>query len=139
MAAAVVVLLIGTLVVRGQFFGTGNPDDIEEPIAVENPEEEIWEELDSIDDIARETDCKTYTLSNVSKSYKVKKVEVAKKQKHVKITYKSEKYKDKILLEYKEEENAPDVTEQFSEHNELKTEKIVTRKLRCMGTKTATP
>ena len=67
-AAAVVVLLVGTLVARGQFFGTSNPNDIKEPVVVEEPEEEIWIELDSIDDIATETDCKTYTLSNVSKS-----------------------------------------------------------------------
>ncbi len=134
-AAAVVVLLVGTLVARGQFFGTSNPNDIKEPVVVEEPEEEIWIELDSIDDIATETDCKTYTLSNVSKSYKVKKVQVAKEQKHVKITYKSEKYKDKILLEYKEEENAPDVTEQFSEQNELKTEKVGDKEVTMYGNK----
>lgn len=74
--------------------------------------------------IAKETDCRTYKLGNVSKSYRVKKVEVKKKAKHVKITYRNKKKKDKILFEYKEEENAPDVINQFTEKNELKKEKV---------------
>lgn len=134
-AAAIVVVFIGTLVARGKFFGADNPGGVDDPVVIEKPEEEIWEELASIDDIAKETDCKTYTLSNVSKSYKVKKVEVAKKQKHVKITYKSEQYKDKILLEYKEEENASEVIDQFSEHNELKTEKVGDKEVTMYGDK----
>lgn len=134
-AAAIVVVFIGTLVARGKLFGADNPGGVDDPVVIEKPEEEIWEELASIDDIAKETDCKTYTLSNVSKSYKVKKVEVAKKQKHVKITYKSEQYKDKILLEYKEEENASEVIDQFSEHNELKTEKVGDKEVTMYGDK----
>lgn len=123
-AAAVLVLLAGTWVVSRQFFvnrGENNPGD---QVIVAGEEEEIWEELDSVDAIAAETDCRTYTLSNVSKNYKVKKVEVAKKQKHVKITYKNEKEKDKILLEYKEEENESAVIGQFDERKELAKEKV---------------
>lgn len=123
-AAAVVVLLVGALVIRSNFF-TGQDGKIpEDEIILAGNEEEIWEELDSVEDISKETDCRTYTLSNVSKSYKVKKVEVAKKQKHVKITYKHKKQDDKILLEYKEEENASAVIEQFDEEKELTKEKV---------------
>lgn len=123
-AAAVVVLLVGALVIRSNFF-TGQDGKIpEDEIILAGNEEEIWEELDSVEDISKETDCRTYTLSNVSKSYKVKKVEVAKKQKHVKITYKHKKQDDKILLEYKEEENASAVIEQFDEEKKLTKEKV---------------
>ena len=123
-AAAVVVLLVGALVIRSNFF-TGQDGKIpEDDIILAGNEEEIWEELDSVEDISKETDCRTYTLSNVSKSYKVKKVEVAKKQKHVKITYKHKRQDDKILLEYKEEENASAVIGQFDEEKELTKEKV---------------
>lgn len=123
-AAAVVVLLVGALVIRSNFF-TGQDGKIpEDDIILAGNEEGIWEELDSVEDISKETDCRTYTLSNVSKSYKVKKVEVAKKQKHVKITYKHKKQDDKILLEYKEEENASAVIEQFDEEKKLTKEKV---------------
>lgn len=132
-AAAFVVLVAAAFVVRNQFLGEGNDDKVKNPVVVAGNEEEVWEELESVDDIARETDCKTYTLSNISKSYKVKKVEVANEQRHVKITYKSEKHKDKILLEYKEEENASDVTEQFAEQKELTKEKIGDKEVTMYG------
>ena len=123
-AAAVVVLLVGALVIRSNFFAGQDGKIPEDDIILAGNEEEIWEELDSVEDISKETDCRTYTLSNVSKSYKVKKVEVAKKQKHVKITYKHKKQDDKILLEYKEEENASAVIEQFDEEKKLTKEKV---------------
>lgn len=123
-AAAVVLLLVGTWMLKGSLFPGQNREDPPENIIVADSDEEIWEELDSVDAIAKETDCRTYTLSNVSKGYKVKKVEVAKKQKHVKITYKNNKRKDRILLEYKEEENAPAVIEQFEKENELTKETV---------------
>lgn len=123
-SAAAVVLLAGAWVFGRQFFV--NPDEKmpEDEVILAEKEEEVWEELDSVDAIATETDCRTYTLGNVSKNYKVKKVEVAKKQKHVKITYKNVKQKDKILLEYKEEENSPAVIEQFEQEKELTKEKV---------------
>lgn len=123
-AVAFVAVVISALVIRAQFFTNGNEDDPLNPTIVASGEEEVWEELESIDAIGKETDCRTYTLSNVSKSYKVKKVEVAKKQKHVKITYHSKKHQDEILLEYKEEENAPEVTNKFEEEKELTKEKV---------------
>lgn len=123
-AAAAIVLLAGTWVISRQFFVNTDENTPKNDIILAENEEEIWEELESVDAIATETDCRTYTLSNVSKSYKVKKVEVAKKQKHVKITYKNEKQKDKILLEYKEEENAPAVIGQFDQEKELTREKV---------------
>lgn len=123
-AAAAVVLLVGALVIRSNFFAGQDGKMPEDDIILAGNEEEIWEELDSVEDISKETDCRTYTLSNVSKSYKVKKVEVAKKQKHVKITYKNKKQDDKILLEYKEEENASAVIGQFDEEKELTKEKV---------------
>lgn len=123
-AAAAIVLLAGTWVISRQIFVKRDDNVPKNDIILAENEEEIWEELESVDAIATETDCRTYTLSNVSKSYKVKKVEVAKKQKHVKITYKNEKQKDKILLEYKEEENAPAVIGQFEQEKELTREKV---------------
>lgn len=134
-AAALVVLIAGAVFVRSQFLGENDPGNVDDPVIIADSEEEIWEELASVEDIARETDCRTYTLSNVSKSYKVNKVEVAKKQKHVKITYNSEKHKDEILLEYKEEENASVITEQFSEQNELKKEKVGDKEVTMYGDK----
>lgn len=123
-AAAAIVLLTGTWVISRQIFVKPDENIPKNDIILAENEEEIWEELESVDAIATETDCRTYTLSNVSKSYQVKKVEVAKKQKHVKITYKNEKKKDKILLEYKEEENAPAVIGQFEQEKELTKEKV---------------
>ena len=123
-AAAVVVLLVGAWVVGNSLFPGREGKTPDDDIIMAGNEEEIWEELDSVEDISKETDCRTYTLSNVSKSYKVKKVEVAKKQKHVKITYKNKKKDDKILLEYKEEENASAVIGQFDEEKELTKEKV---------------
>lgn len=123
-AAAVVLLLAGTWMLRNQLFLGEESKDPHDPVIVAETDEEVWEELDSVDAIATETDCRTYILSNVSKGYKVKKVEVEKKQKHVKITYKHEKRNDRILLEYKEEENAPAVIDQFETEKELTKETV---------------
>ncbi len=123
-AVAAIALLVSTWVIQSRLFpGANKPEPITN-IPIAGNEEEVWEELDSVEAIARETDCRTYTLGNVSKGYKVKKVEVARKQKHVKITYKHKKQNDKILLEYKEEENAPAVIGQFEQEKELKKEKV---------------
>ena len=125
MAAAVVVLVVAvTAVVSKGFFGDKLKKQPKQGEIVASSDEEEWQELDSIEAIAKETDCRTYKLGNVSKSYRVKKVEVKKKAKHVKITYRNKKKKDKILFEYKEEENAPDVINQFTEKNELKKETV---------------
>ncbi|MCH5266358.1 MAG: hypothetical protein J1F02_10695 [Lachnospiraceae bacterium] len=124
-AAAFAVILASAALIRIQFTGENNGDDMPGTAATANPAEVIvWEELDSIDDIEKKTDCKTYTLGNLSRGYKVRKVQVAKEQKHVKITYRNEEKKDRILFEYKEEENASDVTEQFAEETELAMEKV---------------
>ncbi len=123
-AAAFVALVVSAVVIGNQFMGTDNSGDVNHPVVIAENDREEWIELDSIRDIAEKTDCKTYTLSNVSKSYKVKEIRVEKEKKHVKITYKSKKHKDKILFEYKEEENAPDVTEQFAEQEELAKETV---------------
>lgn len=123
-AAAVVLLLAGTWMLRNQLFLGEDRKAPRDPVIVAETDEEVWEELDSVDAIAKETDCRTYILSNVSKGYKVKKVEVEKKQKHVKITYKEEKRNDRILLEYKEEENAPAVIDQFETERELTKETV---------------
>lgn len=123
-AAAIVLLLVGTWMLRSSLFPGQNKENPTGDIIAADSGEEIWEELASVDAIAKETDCRTYTLSNVSKGYKVKKVEVAKKQKHVKITYRNKKQKDRILLEYKEEENAPAVIGQFEEEKELAKETV---------------
>lgn len=134
-AASLVVLVAGAFVIRSQFLGGSQLGDTGDFTIIAEEEPEDWEELKSVKDIAKETDCKTYTLGHVSKSYRVRKVEVKKKQKHVRITYKSEKYKDKILLEYKEEENASEVTEQFAQSNELTKEKIGDKEVTMYGDK----
>lgn len=134
-AAAVVLLLAGTWILRGKLFKNESPKEPLKDIVIADSGEEVWEELDSIDAIATETDCRTYTLSNVSKGYKVKKVEVEKKQKHVKITYKNKKRKDRILLEYKEEENASAVIGQFNEEKELKKETVGDSEVTMYGDK----
>ena len=102
MAAAVAVLVVAiTAVVSKGFFGGKLKKQPKQGEIVASSDEEEWQELDSIEAIAKETDCRTYKLGNVSKSYRVKKVEVKKKAKHVKITYRNKKKKDKILFEYK--------------------------------------
>lgn len=125
-AAAFAVLCTSTVLIYNQFtggnrggFGDGNTNPTMQP-----PQEVVWQELDSVEDIEKETDCQTYTLNSVSKKYKVKKVEVAPEQKHVRITYKNKKADDRILFEYKEEENASDITQQFEDETELATEKV---------------
>ena len=132
-AAAFVALLASALVIGQQYFWKGESGNIHDPVIMIGNQEEEWEELASIDDIAKETDCKTYTLSNVSKSYKVKKVQVKKKQKHVKINYHSKKHNDDILLEYKEAEEAPEVTGQFQEQKELTKEKVGDKEVTMYG------
>lgn len=134
-AAAVLLLIVGTWLFRGSLFSGPGQEKPPEDTIIADSDEEIWEELDSVDAIARETDCRTYTLSNVSKGYKVKKVEVAKKQKHVKITYKNKKQKDQILFEYKEEENAPAVIGQFEEEKELTKETVGDSEVTMYGDK----
>lgn len=126
-AAAFVVICASAALIHNQFVGRnagGGTDIPDQPTVKSQPEEVVWEELDSIDDIRKKTDCKTYMLGSVGKKYKVKKVEVAREQKHVKITYKSKKQSDKILFEYKEEENSSDITRQFNGETELSTEKV---------------
>lgn len=125
MAAAFVVILVSAALLRIQFMGGGGEGDLSrlsDPSP--SPEVVVWEELDSIDDIEKKTECKTYTLGNLSKKYKVRRVQVAREQKHVKIIYRNEKNKDRILFEYKEEENAPDVMGQFEEETELAMERV---------------
>lgn len=125
MAAAVAVLAVVVTAVASRGFLSDKTKNLtKQGEIVASSDEEEWQELDSIEAIAKETDCRTYTLSNVSKSYHVKKVEVKKKAKHVKITYRNKKKRDRILFEYKEEENAPEVINQFTEENELKKETV---------------
>lgn len=133
-AAAFVVVVASALVIRTQLWKTEKDKGLSGTDMAEM-DSVVWEDLDSVEDIAKETDCKTYTLSNVSKRYQVEKVQVAKKQKHVKITYENKKEKDTILLEYKEEENAPEVTGQFEQEKELTTEKVGDTEVTLYGEK----
>lgn len=122
-AAAFVFVIVSAVVVRSQFLGGENGMGENDPLH-QVTRADVWEELDSIEAIAEETECRTYTLDELPKSYEVKKVEVEKTHKHVKITYQNKKKKDSILLEYKEEENASAVTSKFEEKNELTKEKV---------------
>lgn len=133
-AATLGVLVVSAFLVRGQLLGNNNYGDMAIPDG-STMQEEPWVELASIDDIAKETECKTYTLNNVSKSYKVDRVQVKKQQKHVKITYKSKKHENEILLEYVDEKNASLVTEQFEKEKELATEKVDDKEVTMYGEK----
>ena len=127
MAAAFAAVLIGGALIYGQLVPgeSGRIFRIPGGFRGEEPGTEVvWVELASVADIEKETECKTYTLGNVSKDYKVKKVEVAKEEKHVRITYRNKKEHDKILFEYKEQEDATELKQQFSEEKELGTEKV---------------
>lgn len=138
-AAAFIVLCVSVVLIRNQFITLDQDyhrDGPVSPVTMGAAEEVVWEELDSVEEIARKTDCKTYTLANLSKRYKVKKVQVANAQKHVKITYQKKKQKeDKIYFEYKEEIDSDEVKSQFSEEAELATENIDGADVKMYGKK----
>lgn len=138
-AAAFIVLCVSVVLIRNQFITLDqdyHKDGPVSPVTTGAAEEVVWEELDSVEEIARKTDCKTYTLANLSKRYKVKKVQVANAQKHVKITYQKKKQKeDKIYFEYKEEIDSDEVKSQFSEEAELATENIDGADVKMYGKK----
>lgn len=137
-AAAFIVLCVSMVLIRNQQITIDPEREKErqgEPLSYGPYTDVVWEQYDSIKDIARKTDCKTYTLSKLPKKYKVKKVEVANAQRHVKITYHNKKDKDDILLEYKEESDSVDIKSQFSGESELATEKIDGSEVKMYGTK----
>lgn len=125
--AACLVLLAGGIFAYHKMTGSSpsaSPNPQENPEICADNDEITWEELDSIEEISEKTDCETYTLSNVSASYRVKKVEVAREQRHVRITYKNKKNHDRILFEYKEEQAADELLNQFEGEDTLSTEKV---------------
>lgn len=125
-AAACVAVCAGIFVYAGVHSGkisTTNPEQ-GNAVSVAQNDEVNWIELDSVDEISQKTDCKTYTLGAVSRKYRVKKVEVANEQRHVRITYKNKKDKDRILFEYKETEDTSELAAQFEEEDTLSTEKV---------------
>ncbi len=125
--AACLVLAANIFLIRDQF-QQGRPgvksDMPVSPGAVSGASVVSWQEYKTIDDIEKNTDCRTYQLSNLSKDYQVEKVEVANEERHVRITYKNKKKKDTILFEYKEEESSRDIIDQFADENEIKTKKV---------------
>lgn len=125
-AAACVAVCAGIMVYAGVQSGrTGNTENqMDNTVLMAQNDEANWIELDSVDEISEKTDCKTYTLGAVSHKYRVKKVEVENEQRHVRITYKNKKGRDRILFEYKETENASELTAQFEEEDTLSTEKV---------------
>lgn len=137
-AAAFIVLCISMVLIRNQQI-TIDPEREKERQEGNLPygpsADVVWKQYDSIKDIARKTDCKTYTLSKLPEKYKVNKVEVANAQRHVRITYHNKKEKDDILLEYKEESDSEDIKSQFSGESELATEKIDGSEVKMYGTK----
>ncbi len=138
-AAAFIVLCVSVVLIRNQYITLDHEyhkDAPGSPVTMGATQEVVWEELDSVEEIASKTDCKTYTLANLNKRYKVKKVQVANAQKHVKITYQKKKRKeDKIYFEYKEEADSPEIKSQFSEEAELATEKIDGADVKMYGEK----
>lgn len=132
-AAGFVALVAGAFVIHGQFIGDSAPGEVDNPIVIADNHEVEWMELESIDDIEKMTDCKTYTLSNIPKSYKVNRIEVANAEKHVKIKYREKKHHDQILLEYKEGDNSAAIAEQFEGQQELTTEKVGDKQVTMYG------
>lgn len=129
-AAACLVFVLGIGLIYNQITGdhSGVGDDIGGNLESPGPEDEVvWVELDSIEEIGEKTDCKTYTLSNVSREYRVARIEVANEQHHVRITYNSKKEEDRILFEYKETEEAvedSELVDQFHAERTLSTETV---------------
>lgn len=126
-AACLVVAVAGMITVANRFGGdSGAGGYIEGSLTTQSPGEAVaWEELDSIEDIGEKTDCKTYTLSNVPEEYRVKKVQVAREQRHIRITYKNRKERDKILFEYQEtEDDTSMLASQFEEEQMLSEETV---------------
>lgn len=136
-AAAAIVVIIGVGIVRKQMNVTvpTNPNKkIEGTQVAENQKEEIvWETLDSVKDIEKETECETYSLSSISNKYKVKEVKVVKEKKMVNITYEHSKKKDVIEFEYTEKTNAVLLENRFEEKEELKTEQIGDTSVKMFG------
>lgn len=126
-AAAAAVLITSATWISIEFFGQESDfggDPASSLASVTAVPEEDWMELESVDEIGKKTDCRTYMLGDVSKKYKVKKVKVSNAARHVKIVYQHQNKGDKIVFEYKEEENAPEIKDQFSGENELSVEKV---------------
>lgn len=137
-AAACLVLCASALLVIERFtdknLGVGN--DIEGSYQTQEPGEEVvWEELDSICDIGEKTDCKTYTLSNVPREYRLKKIQVAREQRHVRIVYKNKKEHDKILFEYKETDDVSELASQFEGEQMLAEETVGNADVTLYGAK----
>lgn len=125
--AACVALCIGTILIYNRLTGKNGGVDsgTEGMIVTPAPDEDVvWEELESIEEIGEKTDCKTYTLSNVPRKYRLKKIEVANAEHHVRLTYRNKKEHDKILFEYKESEDAAELLSQFNEEETLSTEVV---------------
>lgn len=125
--AACAALCIGTILIYNQLTGKyGGVDSVTEGTsATPAPGEDVvWMELESIEEIGEKTDCKTYTLSNVPRKYRLKKIEVANAEHHVRLTYRNKKEHDKILFEYKESEDAVELLSQFNEEETLSTEVV---------------
>lgn len=138
-AVAFIVLCVSVVLIRNQYITLDHKYHEGQPgmaVTMGASMELVWEELDSVEEIAEKTDCKTYTLANLSKKYKVKKVEVANAQRHVKITYQKKKAKDdRIFFEYKEESDSDEIKSQFSKEAELATEKVDGADVKMYGKK----
>lgn len=125
--AACFVIGIGGILLYSYIIGKngGVDSNTEGRVSILEPDHEVaWVELESIEEIGERTDCKTYTLSNVPRKYRLKKIEVANAQRRVRLTYRNREEHDKILFEYKEAEDAPELMSQFQEENELSTEVV---------------
>ncbi len=136
--AAAIVIIVGVGLVRKQMkvpMQTNPNGGIQGTQVADIKEDEIvWETLDSVKDIEKETECKTYSLSSISNKYKVKEVKVVKEKKMVNITYEHSKKKDVIEFEYTEKMNASLLENRFEEKEELKTEQIGDTSVKMFGT-----
>ena len=137
-AAAVLALIcVGAGLAAGQLLVKNNSgnSDVSGGFLAKTEEEPEWEQLDSVQDISEKTDCSTYMLKKAPDRYEVKKVEVARGKKHVRITYKDRKADDKLLFEYAEKENASEIQDQFDGQNKLKTGKVGKLRVTMYGEK----
>lgn len=154
-AAACLVIVASALFIRTQFLGDLQTGGKNPGTTAGTGEPVEWVTLASVDDIAKETDCKTYTLDNLPEKYEVDQVEVANEQRHVRITYKEEKsdkndkakesessantedvhntLDDTVVFEYKEQDDDQVIKAKFDSEKEITTESMDEKEITLYG------
>lgn len=154
-AAACLVIVASALFIRTQFLGNLQTGGKKPGRTAGTGKTVEWVTLASVDDIAKETDCKTYTLDNLPEKYEVDQIEVANEHRHVRITYKEEKSSksDKakesetsanaedvqntldniVVFEYKEQDDDQVIKANFDSEKEITTESMDEKEITLYG------